>query len=357
MSDRVSARADDAAYDVIIVGGSFAGLSVAMQLRGRRVLVLDQHPIGSHQMSSCGTPLPTAKAVGAEAAILEEHPALVMHAGGREMSFPLRDPFVTFDYEKFCGAMLEQTDAEVRLARVTELDGDVVETTKGPAKGRFIVDAAGWRSQRGRSLQPPRPVRRFGYGLETELPVRLDLSPGLHFYFEKDLMPNGYVWAFPCGETVRLGLGSFEEGLRLRPRLERFLERFGLRAGETRGGVLAIERSEPLAEEMFVVGDAAGQCLPVTGEGIRAAIFHGVHCGRAIASALDGELSSDEARDLYREQVRGMDRFHERLMKMQAVVARTPEPLLAAAGRILARPALTHRLMGKYLVSSGYFLG
>ena len=67
-------------YDVVIVGGSFAGLSVAMQLRGRQVLIVDQHPIGSRQMSSCGTPLPIARAVGAEAAILEEHPALVVHA-------------------------------------------------------------------------------------------------------------------------------------------------------------------------------------------------------------------------------------------------------------------------------------
>lgn len=86
-------------------------------------------------------------------------------------------------------------------------------------------------------------------------------------------------------------------------------------------------------------------------------IFHGVHCGRAVASALDGELSPDEARALYWEQVGGMDRFHERLMKMQGLVARTPERLLAAAGWIVARPALSHRLMDKYLVASGYFVG
>lgn len=344
-------------YDVAIIGGSFAGLATAMQLRGRRVLIVDQHPIGSRQVSSCGTPLPTAKAVGAEEAVLEEHPALIMHAGGRELSFSLSDPFVTFDYQRFCRAMLEQTDTEVRLARATGFTGEVVNTSSGPISVRFVVDAAGWRSQRGRSLQPARPLQHAGYGLETELPVRPDLSPGLHFYFEKDLVPNGYAWAFPCGETIRLGLGSFGEGLRLRPRLERFLERFGLEMRATRGGVLAIERSEPLSDGVFVVGDAAGQCLPVTGEGIRTAIFHGVHCGRAIACALDGELSPDEARALYREQVCSMDRFHERLLKMQAVVARSPEPLLAAAGRIFTRPALTHRLMGKYLIASGYFLG
>ena len=54
-------------YDVVIVGGSFAGLAVAMQLRGYRVLLLDQHPIGARQMSACGTPLATARALSAVA--------------------------------------------------------------------------------------------------------------------------------------------------------------------------------------------------------------------------------------------------------------------------------------------------
>jgi 2-polyprenyl-6-methoxyphenol hydroxylase-like FAD-dependent oxidoreductase len=42
-------------YDVAIIGGSFAGLATAMQLCGHRVLIVDQSPTGSHQMSSYGT--------------------------------------------------------------------------------------------------------------------------------------------------------------------------------------------------------------------------------------------------------------------------------------------------------------
>ena len=44
-------------YDAIIAGASFAGLATAMQLRGYRVLLIDQYPVGAHQMSACGTPI------------------------------------------------------------------------------------------------------------------------------------------------------------------------------------------------------------------------------------------------------------------------------------------------------------
>ncbi len=49
-----------------------------------------------------------------------------------------------------------------------------------------------------------------------------------------------------------------------------------------------------------------------------------------------------------------MDRFHNRLLKMQTVVAGAPEPLLAGAGWIVSRTALNHRLMDKYLADSGW---
>ncbi len=45
------------AYDVVIAGASFAGLAVASQLRGCRVLLVDRKPVGTGQTSACGTTL------------------------------------------------------------------------------------------------------------------------------------------------------------------------------------------------------------------------------------------------------------------------------------------------------------
>lgn len=343
-------------YDVIIVGGSFAGLAVAMQLRGRRVLVVDQYPIGSHQMSACGTPLATARAVGAEASILETHPDLVLHAGRRIIRFPLRDPYVTFDYRVFCQAMAAQTDAEVWQARATSVHANRIETTNGSATSKYVVNASGWRSLLQETNEAAPPGQSMGYALETELPLRWD-DPGLHFFFLKQYVPNGYAWIFPCGATTRFGVGSFSKELKLRKALVSFLDRYGLKVGDTHGGVLAIARRAPLHNGVFLVGDAAGQCLPVTGEGIRTAIFHGIHCGRAIARALAGDLTAEEARNLYVMQVKSMDRFHRRLLAFQNLIARTPEAILALAGQICARPALTRRIMDKYWNDSGWFVG
>jgi flavin-dependent dehydrogenase len=338
-------------FDVVIVGGSFAGLAVATQLRPHRVLLVDQHPIGSHQMSACGTPLQTVQAVGAEGSIQAVHRALVLHTNKRAVRFPLRHPFVTFDYRRFCQAVLAQTDADVWRARVTAMGADFAVTTQGRVQVPFVVDASGWRSQ---SNAEPTPHIQRGYGLETELPLRWD-DPGLHFYIEKALVANGYAWIFPCGQTTRFGVGSFEKDLHLRPVLVDFLSRYNLSPGDTHGGVLAITPRTPVVDGIFRVGDAAGHCLSVSGEGIRTAIFHGLHCGRAIAGVLAGAFTRPEAEVLYRLQVRGNERFQARLLTLQALVARTPEWLLALAGQICASRALTHRIMDRYLAESGWF--
>ena len=221
-------------YDVIVVGGSFAGLAAALQLRGYHTLLIDQWSIGTHQTSTCAMPLSSARLVGAECAAQMVHSTLVIHTWGREITYALPDPYITFDYSVFCQAILAQTDAEVWLARATGYSGGIVKTTRGDANAPFVVDASGWRS-----LQPGGPSREIpgiGYGMETELPVSAPVGPGLHFYFENGIVRNGYAWVFPCGATTRIGVCAFDKGVHLRPVLDTFLERFGLRCGPTHGG-------------------------------------------------------------------------------------------------------------------------
>lgn len=344
---------DTRPYDVVIIGGSFAGLATAMPLRGYRVLVLDPYPIGSHQVSACATPWAVAKAVGAQAAIQELHHTLTLHIGHRghtTSEFDLPEPFVTFDYGQFCQAMLAQTHAEVCQTRAVQIGEGAVVTEQGVVSTRFVVNAAGWRQAAG---QPARPARTDGYALETELPLRLDNVQGLHFYIKHSLIPNGYAWVFPCGAFTRIGIASFAAGLRLRPVLAAFLDRFGLRMGQTHGGVLAINRRVPILQGVFYVGDAAGHCLPVSGEGIRTAIQHGQSCGQAIANVLSGCWSAERARSWYTQQVQRTDSFHARLHRLQPWVSRIPEPLLAGAARVCAVTSVGRRLLAQYLSSSG----
>jgi hypothetical protein len=52
------------------------------------------------------------------------------------------------------------------------------------------------------------------------------------------------------------------------------------------------------------VGDSAGQCLPLSGEGIRPALLYGLLAGRLARRVLDGELSLASALAAYERMVR-----------------------------------------------------
>jgi len=294
---------------------------------------------------------------GAEEAILEIHDVLVLHAGGHKTRFELENPYVTFDYWQFCRAMAAHTDAEIRVARATGYSGNTVTTDQGDFSAPYVIDATGWAAALSGGFRARQQSGKVAYGLDTELPFRPRLCPGLHFYFDKRYVSWGYAWAFPCGETTRLGVGSFQGGKELRQGLARLADDFGQSVGPVHGGALSLGFNEPVVGDLFVVGDAAGQCLPLTGEGIRTAIFHGLHCGRAIRGALQGVFVAAEAHTLYRDLVLSHRRTYRQLWGIQRGVATIPYSWLAMAARLAARLELGDRLMSSYLRNTGWFLG
>ena len=57
-------------FDVIIIGASFAGLSVASKLKGN-ILLIDKCNIGNCQISACGTPVDVIEKIGCQDSILQ----------------------------------------------------------------------------------------------------------------------------------------------------------------------------------------------------------------------------------------------------------------------------------------------
>ncbi|HST04962.1 MAG TPA: NAD(P)/FAD-dependent oxidoreductase [Chloroflexia bacterium] len=351
----IDRKIPDGPFDAIIVGGSFAGLAAATQLRGFRVLLIDQRPIGTHQTSTCAIPLATAQATGTLCAIQEVHGYAVIHTAGREYRYKLNEPYVTLDYYAFCQAMLAQTDVELWLAKATGYENGVVSTTRGSASASFVIDASGWQSLVRKG--PSRDIPRLGYGVETELPVRLPLSPGLHFYFENRIVRSGYAWVFPCGARVRIGVCSMDRDVRLGPVLDIFLDLFGLQRGVTHGGPMPVALRQPSdgpGGKLFAVGDACGQCMPLWAEGIRQAIYFSMACGQAVASALDGPISADEARKRYATLVRRKAGFHTLLLYLQGMVALMPDGVRRVVLAIMAWPPLARCLISIYLHGGGW---
>lgn len=322
-------------YDVIIVGGSFAGLAVASRLRGR-VLLLDRKPIGEGQTSACAAPLITLERMGACDAILQVHDAIVIHTRRGTAVWRLDVPFATFDYRKFCEVVLSRLDVEVRIAAARQVEGQTVETDAGRFTAPLIVDATGWRAVLVSRLKPGY-VRRWmmGFGLETELPV--EFPPGLHFYFDREVIRHGYAWSFPAGGRTRLGVGSYLAHGNLHKPLAQFLAKFGLRPGSYHGGYLASGLRDPVVGPVFVVGDAAGQCLPLTGEGIRMAIRAGQFLGEQLQMVLDGKVPLEVARSNYQDFVKAQRHHYAALAMFQIGLFHLVPWLLEPASEFMAR--------------------
>ena len=195
-------------YDVIISGGSFAGLAAAVQLHGKRVLLVEPHTIGAVQTSACGTLLAIMEAGGTMDSLLQVHDRIVVHLGGHTFEYPMPYSFCTFDYGVFCNRILAQSDTEVLRGSVLGHDGHEVATTRGVIEAEILIDATGWRaalSTNSRQRAKSRIGRSFGF--ETTIPAAED---GLHFYYEpRHLRPFNIGWLFPIGAFSRAGLGSY----------------------------------------------------------------------------------------------------------------------------------------------------
>ena len=133
------------------------------------------------------------------------------------------------------------------------------------------------------------------------------------------------------------------------PALQSFLRRSGLEPGSIHGGYLATGWQSPVTGNVFVAGDAAGQCLPLTGEGIRTAVLAGERLGVYLREVLDRNWSLEQAATYYRAFV-VRDRLRYRALIGATVAALVlPRPLLRSIVGGLARPRPRAWFFQRYL--------
>lgn len=346
---------------VVIAGASFAGLAAARALGGRALLI-DPDEIGDGQTSACAAPVRVLEALGAAASIQEVQHELIIHTPGREVRWPLPEPFCTFDYRASCRAAFESSGAGFLCAAAHGHRGLIALTSAGAISARVLVDATGWRSalagpglrreqdalapREAGAASPPSPPGRY-FGLEAEVPA--PFAAGLHFYFWPDVAPGGYAWAFPAGRVARVGVLSYRGRSNLSSQLEAFRLRLGLPPGHRHGGFLAARLRQPVVDGVFVAGDAAGHCLPFTGEGIRSAVWAGLFCGGLVGRLLDGEISAAEAAARYTAYAE-RQRRRCRVLEWSTLAALSlPARVLGLLAARVARPGPLRAFMRHYL--------
>jgi flavin-dependent dehydrogenase len=332
-------------FDAIVVGASFAGLGVARQLRGE-VLVLDRNEVGSVQTSACGTPLWVPESLGVSESVLQVHDRLTVRTPVSSVTYDLSEvPFCTFDYKAFCLGLLAQCRVRFLRASVTGIEEGAVVTSEGRFRAPIIVDGSGWRGTLVNDGRPAPKGRGYSFGLETRAPLT---DEGLSFWLDKRLIRRGLGWVFPVGGASLIGLGSYAGASKLKPALDRFLSDIGAEPTTYHGTYFPNRLLRPTVGRLFAVGDAAGQCMPFTAEGIRPALYFGGECGKLVQQVIAGHLSLPEALERYRHRVDGYRRVYRVLRIAQLFATYAPTRWFAVFTRLAARNPVLPRWWPRY---------
>ncbi|MHB1294095.1 MAG: NAD(P)/FAD-dependent oxidoreductase [Anaerolineae bacterium] len=322
-----------------------------MQLRGRRVLLVDRQPIGAGQTSACGTIGQVVRYWGLEHTMLQQHDTCYLHTPWHAIRFPSPYLWCTFDYQAFCQSLFERSGAEFLQARALGFDGRRVQTSRGDLEGRCLVDASGWRAVLATSLLGPLDRTRMNWGIESicEVPADAGLDrSALHFWYDHTVIRHGMGWAFPRGATVSIGLGSYGRTEALREPLQRMLAVRGAQGSTVHGGYYPCGLRALTAGPLFIVGDAAGMCLGLTGEGIRPALFFGEICGRVLRRVLEGSLSLQEGQAAYVAEVQAKRRLLDVFAALQEFTVRMPERVVDAISLLIAREPMRRWIYERY---------
>ncbi len=298
--------AEQAEWDVAVVGAGPAGLTAALAAAGAgaRVVVIEraEHP----RYKTCGGGL-----IGAS-----------LQAAGQHIQVPARDRIHAItatlngrrEFTRRTGApllaMVSREDFDDALRKAAADAGVTVQqraTVRGISEdgglararladgtsigARVLVGADG--SSGVSSRYAGVRFQQVDLGLELEIPVPPPVADRWRERVMLDWgpMPGSYGWVFPKGDVLTVGvIAARGQGGRTRDYLREFTRRLGL-AGYPPvrdSGHLTHCRAEgsPLRRgRVLVAGDAAGLLEPWTREGISFALRSGALAGAAAAAA------------------------------------------------------------------------
>jgi len=105
----------------------------------------------------------------------------------------------------------------------------------------------------------------------------------------------GYAWSVPAAGERRVGVGSYEPRHHVKDPTKDMARRLETEAVRYQGNWFPHELRPAVEDGVFFVGDSAGHCIPLSGEGIRTAFHFGIACGRELRAVHAGRKTREQA--------------------------------------------------------------
>lgn len=314
-------------YDAIVVGAGPAGLAFARSLaeKGYSVIVVEKEDqlskkpcgegISARVLETARIPRSEAdrfasRRISGAAIVAPNGKAVVIRQEG-EMGYVVdKRAFlrVMGEYAAAAGAEIVMLEPAREITRGK--DGVKVKTRTLELEGKLLIGADGYLSRVAKTFGLERPGERKVIPTVQYVLANVELEdPTLtYFYMGNEVAPLGYVWIFPKdGKLANVGIGV--QGASPKRYLDKFIKEHPeffskstmvefRAAAVTIGGML--ERI--VDERVMLIGEAAGQVIPLTGGGIHTSIAGGVIAAETAAKALEkGSFTVDILSEYPRE--------------------------------------------------------
>lgn len=297
--------------DVAVVGGGPAGSTCAGLLasRGRDVVLLERFAMPRAKPCAGGLSAAALGALPGEvSSVLERefHMLRVVSLDGRQVEWSSTRPFMFTAYREQLDWLLWQRasasgartiDARAVSSVERDVRGVVMSGTGFTLRAKYVVGADGASSIVRRALGFGK-ARHVAAGMVADVPVAscgarsgepvVELLVGLG--------RGVYGWVFPFRETLSVGVEWHYPSARRNQAFRKVLGRVDVDPVRVRPyshAIPSIPSDGRVAHGgALLIGDAAGMCDPLTGEGVRNAVV----AGTVAADVLDEALSSADGR-------------------------------------------------------------
>ncbi len=288
-------------YDVVIAGGSVAGLFCAREIarNGHSVLVLEEdHEIGTPE--HCGG-LVSMSALE-ELGIIPHSNTFEHLIDSAQVFAPNGDSFIINskkqkvaevnrrELDKQIAHQAQKNGADIKVkTSFQELTEEGVRTSDGDIKCKIVVDARGVSSLINKD--------RDGILSSAQYEIYSDWikKDKVEVYFDQEKYPGFFAWVIPSNDGMgKVGVAG--RGIRAAQVLEEFLSKKG-KFSIIRKIFAPIWIKGPIdnfvSDRLVIIGDAAGQSKPTTAGGIFSCGFAGILAGQAIAKYLETGKKSE----------------------------------------------------------------
>jgi len=281
-------------YDVVVAGGSIAGLLCAREIakEGHSVVVIEEdYEIGTPE--HCGGLVSTIALE--EISVIPHKKTLEHQIEEAEIFFPNGKSFVINsnkqnvveinrrELDKQIAHQAQQNGAEIKVrTSLLEMTDEGVKTSDGKIKCKIIVDARGVKSL----IQKD----RTGILSSAQYEVFAEwIKKGkIEVYFDQERYPGFFAWIIPLTQGIgKVGVAGKE--INSSEKIQEFLEKKGKHT-IIRKIFAPIWIKGPIKEfvskNIVTIGDAAGQSKPTTAGGIYSCGIGGILAGKAISKFL-----------------------------------------------------------------------